>query len=129
MIKQQGVRNHDQDTERYEIVVRMFMPTKREHNILQVQSYSINMMYSIMHVHSTHVHMHLHYCIRTQLLHACTQYHSKATYVHSLSSKVELAASERGELTASGNSLSLNPEVLGDDVPLSERLKYLSLRL
>ena len=46
MTKQQGVRNHDQDTERYEIVVRIFMPTKHTHNLLHVHYYSINMMYS-----------------------------------------------------------------------------------
>ena len=46
MIKQQGLRDHDQDTERYEKVVRIFMPTKHTHNLLHVHYYSINMMYS-----------------------------------------------------------------------------------
>jgi hypothetical protein len=66
--------------------------------------------------------------------------HDELNLLSSKPDELNLLSSERVELTASGNSLSTYPEVLGDltsgstnldvlgdDVPLSDRLKYLSL--
>ncbi len=58
LIKQQTLRNHDQDTERYEILVRIFMPTKHKQNILH-------------HLHAQTVHAYLHACTQYTCAYAC----------------------------------------------------------